>query len=369
MKATNAIIQPASGGKEKFSTFLAGDTAQGLIRKATSTPERAARLTATLLSVYGGSEQLKNCEPMSILSAALSAESLNLDISLGQFSIVPFGSKATGSPSAKGYKQLAIRSCAYTDIAVFDVREGEFKGYDDKTWRPLVKRITDNEERATRPIVGYYGFYELNEQYNNFFRCIYWTHDEILRHADRYSNAFKLDKYKKLVNGELSADEANKLSNGSPWYGAPDSRGHMAMCEKTIYRQLLNDGFAPLSSEMRQALSMDDAGDKDNDFIPASFTTGGNTASAQEETKAEEIIEFDPDTGEVLEKGNAPSKAENRPVDAKQTKGATVPAEKKKMQQKPDSEPTEAKYTKNGFDEEIPPYTDADDPFARFVQE
>ena len=362
MKATNQITS-IGGKKEKFSAFLAGGDAQMLIRKATSTPEKAARLTATLLSVYGGSEALKNCDSMSILSAALSAESLNLDISLGQFSIVPFGGTAKGSPSAKGYKQLAIRSCAYDDIAVYDVREGEFKGYDDRTWRPIVKRIADNDVRSTLPIVGYYGFYELNEQYNHFFRCIYWTHDEILRHADRYAKSFDLAQYKKLLAGELDEKEAKKLENGTPWYGAPDSRGHMAMCEKTIYRQLLNDGFAPLSSEMRSAMSMDEAAEQGNDFVPAS-SAPSRKAERQPE---EEFIEIDPDTGEVLENDNTPSKAAKRPVDEKKAGGATAPADNKKVEQRAASELTETMYAKNGYEEETPVYTDEDDPFARFA--
>ena len=153
----------------------------------------------------------------------------------------------------------------------------------------LAKYDTD-EERSEHKIIGYYGYYKLN---NSSFRFEYWPMDKLLRHADRYSPAFKLEKYNALINGELDAKEQTKLLNGTPWYDL--NGGQDKMCKKTVLRSLLNSGYAPLSNEVRSYFNEDSddtvvATGDGAETEPVIPTTGhvveDDTPAAEQETAA-----------------------------------------------------------------------------------
>ena len=251
MKATNSIVQ-AQPKKMTFSAVINSASMQGMIMKTLNDPKRAASFAATLISVVNSSPQLAGCKPESIISAALSGEAMDLSLRLGQYSIVPYGDTANYQISYKGLSQLAIRSGLYKRLKVQDIREGEYLGEDPDTWEPIIQRITNGREKL--PLAGIRAFYELN---NGFRNVLYWTHEQILDHANRYAQAFSLEKYQKMLNGELSPDEVAKMQRGTPWYGDPLSEQHLKMCRKTVLMQLLNDGIAPLSIEMRMAIDKD----------------------------------------------------------------------------------------------------------------
>lgn len=255
MRAENAVVQTTAKSKG-FSTLINSPNYRQMIDKSIGDPRRAAAFVSTMISVVNMTPKLQECNVGTLISAALRGEvGMNLSLALGDYSIVPYGQSAQFIISANGLKQLAIRSGNYSDIGFFDVREGEYKGRDKRTRKPIFEWIEDEDERETKPIVGYYGFYILNSQYNNFFQCIYWSHERILQHADRYSKAFSLKKYRDLLDGKVSSNEAYKLQNGSPWYGDPNSLGHQKMCIKTIAKQLLGDGLAP--KEIQEVISQD----------------------------------------------------------------------------------------------------------------
>ena len=65
--------------------------------------------------------------------------------------------------------------------------------------------------------------------------------------------------------GEITGWDADKLRNGSSWYGEPDDMAHMKMCKKTVLKQLLNDGFAP--KEIDLVLRQDDAEEQSGEPI------------------------------------------------------------------------------------------------------
>ena len=73
--------------------------------------------------------------------------------------------------------------------------------------------------------------------------------DKLLKHADRYSPAFSLENFQKLQAGEATPEETKKFLSGTPWYD--EGEGQAKMCKKTVLRQLLNSGYAPLSNEVR----------------------------------------------------------------------------------------------------------------------
>lgn len=271
MKVSNSLTQRKEN--RSFPAFINDEKVKrGIIERLGGDVQTASRLISTITSVVQGNEKLQDCDYGSIVTAALTGEvGMNLSLALGQYGIIPYGKTAKYQLQVNGLKQLCIRSKAYSNIDCFDVRQGEFVGRDPRTRAPIFQWIEDEDRRLELPIVGYYAFYVLNEANNNFFRCLYWSHEKILRHADRYSPGFELEKYRALLAGELPAEEVirlqgNKQRKGSsPWYANPDEDAHMKMCQKTVLKQLLNDGLAPKS--IQEAIIEDNETESET-FIP-----------------------------------------------------------------------------------------------------
>lgn len=264
MKATNSFAPQAQrDNKPTFSMAIAAPSMQKMIQSALRSDKAAARLTSTLISAVNASEQLKNCEPSTIVAAALRGEGMGLIFGHGYY-VVPYGTTATYILGYKGYIQLAMSTGFYADIDCTDIREGEIEGRSRRTGKPIVNlaKYESDEERQSKPIIGYYGYYELKD---GTFRFEYWPMDRLLRHADRYSKAFSYEKFKTMQSGEMNPKDVEKLLNGSPWYDP--NGGQDRMCRKTILRQLLNSGYAPLSPEVKVQL-MEEASAEDEGMIP-----------------------------------------------------------------------------------------------------
>lgn len=313
MKATNQIVpnKTNNGEKKGFSALINSDASRKMIDKSIGDPQRAASFVSTLISVVNANEKLRECDAGSIISAALRGEvGMGLSVALGEYSIIPYGKTASFQIQVNGLKRLAIRSKKYSDIGIFDVREGEYKGRDPMTRTPRFEWIEDEDERENLPIIGYYGFYKLSKDMNDFFQCVYWPYEKILKHADRYSQAFNLNTYNKLRNGELEPKEVASLQKGSPWYGYPDSDGHMKMCKKTIAKQLLGDGLAP--KEIIEVIMADNSTEKTGEpvFYGDEF----------------DMSMVNTDTGEVIE---APVVEAEEPAPTNSTPPATAKSVKK----------------------------------------
>lgn len=302
MKATNTLA-PSRSEKKTFSAVISGDGAQKLIRASLRDDGAVKRFTGTLISVVNASEQLKQCDPGSIISAALRGEGAGLIYGHGYY-VVPYGSSATYITSYKGYIQLALATGLYADIDCVDVREGERKGRDKRTGKPVIDMsVYDTDaEREQHPIVGYKAYFELKDGY---FREEYWTLDELLRHADRYSKAFSRDLYLKWKRGEqLTKDEQYKVQNGSPWYTSSDQ-----MMRKTVLKSLLNSGYAPLSNEVKSMLNNEtesgegDVIDLGNDIMP-DYTVVESTGEVIE--TVEQTQEAPQDAPQQPESGSEP---------------------------------------------------------------
>lgn len=265
MKVQNqtGFTQMAQQKKQTFSMAITSKTYQDMIQKTLNDSDKAARLTASLIALVSRNEKLKECDVGSVIGSALAGVSLNLSLELGEYSVVPYGNVAQFQIQYKGLGQLAIRTGYYSKIKLFEVLEGEFKGY-NSDGDPIISKISDPDEREKRHIVGYYAYFRL---LNGFEDNLYMTYKEILNHADRYSPAFSLEKYNAFISGEMDAKERSKLLNGSPWYGDEKSAGHMKMCKKTVFKQLFGGPLAPKSTEFSRALDMDEA------VIPADMPT------------------------------------------------------------------------------------------------
>lgn len=247
MKATNQIANTNSE-KKTFSAVISGEGAQKLIRASLRDDGAVKRFTGTLISVVNASEQLKACDAGSIISAALRGEGAGLIYGQGYY-VVPYGKTAGYITSYKGWIQLAIATGMYADIDVLDVREGERKGRDARTGKPIVDMSVydTDEEREQHPIIGVKAYFLLKDGY---YREEYWTMGQILSHAARYSPAFSKELYEKWQNGEtLTKEETYTVTNGSPWYSST-----LRMAKKTVLKSLLTSGFAPLSNEVKSML-------------------------------------------------------------------------------------------------------------------
>lgn len=293
---TSQVAQVQYGGSP-FAVAMGTPEIRSIVDNAIRDPKRSASFVSTLISAVNGSEQLRQCNPTSIVSAALRGEAMSLSLALGQYSIVPYRDTANFQISYKGLAQLATRSGQYENFGVFDVRDGELIGRDMMTRDPIIE-WKDDEERESLKIIGYYGFYKLQ---NGFFKSIYWSHEKILKHADRYSSAFNLDEYRKIMSGE------KKPTKGvSPWYDLPDSEAHMKMCKKTVLIQLLSDGTAPLSIEMANIFEAEKVMDK------------GIAISADDPVIAQansvQAVVVDADTGEIIEEKKARKKSSKVPT-------------------------------------------------------
>ena len=92
-----------------------------------------------------------------------SKQSLNLPLnqSLGYAYVVPYRDKAQFQIGYKGFVQLAIRSGQYLDIDVFTIKDGEYKGRDKITGKPIFEFIENDEVAEAKDVVGYMATFTL----------------------------------------------------------------------------------------------------------------------------------------------------------------------------------------------------------------
>jgi len=240
--------------KPKFSVAIQSDTYKKLINNTLGDPDRAKRFIASITSAVATNPNLQECDSGSILSGALLGEALNLSPSptLGHYYLVPYKNTKKGTTDAQfqlgwhGYYQLAIRSGQYKDLDVIEIREGEYLGRDKATGKQNFEFIENEEERLSKPIIGYLGYFEL---LNGYKKQIYMSKVEMEQHANTYSKAFNLADYQKLKAGQIPEKDMWKYS--SYWYKDFDG-----MAFKTILRRLISK-YGVMSIEMQDAYTKD----------------------------------------------------------------------------------------------------------------
>ncbi|KHD86349.1 phage RecT family recombinase [Heyndrickxia ginsengihumi] len=197
--------------------------------------KKAPQFMSSLLNLYSGDPNIREAEPMSIISSAMVAASLDLPIdkNLGYAWIVPFYDSKKGHKAAqfqlgyKGYIQLALRTGQYKGINVIPVREGELV-----KWNRLTEELElDLEGAKSEKVVGYCGYFKL---INGFEKTVYWTKDEIEAHRIKHNKM----KDKKALNNVWKSD-------------------YDAMAMKTVLRNMLGK-WGILSVEMQKAVLEDE---------------------------------------------------------------------------------------------------------------
>ena len=250
--------------KPKFSVAITTQGYQKLINNTLGDPLRVQRFVASITSAVAVNPALQECEAPSILAGALLGESMNLQPSpqLGQYYLVPFKMKEKRDRNGniiqpacikaqfvlgyKGYIQLALRTGQYRKLNVIEIKEGELLGFDFLNEEIQCQPITDFAERENAPTIGYYAMFEYM---NGFRKTMYWTKEQMMRHADRYSPAFSAEAYRRLQDGQIPEKEMWKYS--SFWYKNFDD-----MAKKTLLRQIISK-WGIMSTELVMAQEND----------------------------------------------------------------------------------------------------------------
>lgn len=173
--------------------------------------------------------KLSECNPKSILSSAVAAASLNLQVtpSLGFAAIVPYKSRdgmvAQFQVMAKGFLQLALRTGQFRTINVTEICDGEMKSLNR-----LTGEFDFSGEKKSDKVIGYAAYFEL---INGFSKSLYMTTEQIEQHGKKFSKTYDF--------------------SGSSWKTNFD-----AMARKTVLKLLLSR-YAPLSVEMQSAITHD----------------------------------------------------------------------------------------------------------------
>lgn len=275
-------LTPGQRSNPKFSAAITTAAYQKLINNTLGDPERAKRFVSSITSAVAVNPALQECEAGTILAGALLGESLNLSPSpqLGQYYLVPFVQKVKDENGKtkwildekgnhitdergnwlsetitkavfvlgyKGYLQLAMRSGQLKKINAVEIKEGELKHFDPLNEEITAILIDDWEKRESAPTSGYYAFFELT---NGFRKAIYWSKEQMMSHADKYSSAFSKAAMIAIENGKVPQNEMWKYS--SFWYKNFDE-----MAKKTMLRQLISKGGCPMSTEMMSGYESD----------------------------------------------------------------------------------------------------------------
>lgn len=197
--------------------------------------KRAPQFVTSLVSAANANTMLANCAPETVLTAALTAASMDLPINqnLGFAYLIPYKNK-TGEVCQfqmgyKGFIQLAQRSGYYKTINATDVREGEIVKNDRLSGEIEFSWIENEAERAKAKVVGYVAYFKL---LSGFEKTFYMSAEELKSHATKYSKNFA--KY----NSGLWADNFD------------------AMAKKTVLKLLISK-FGPLNTQLEDAIQKD----------------------------------------------------------------------------------------------------------------
>lgn len=243
---SNEVTTPP---KTTIARFLSDDKNQAYLN--TVIGNRKEKFVTNLVSIVNQNKTLQECTNNSLLSGAIVATTLNLSLnkSFGYAYLVPYDNKKANPPCKeaqfqigyKGYIQLAMRTGEYKRLNALPIYENQFI-----SWNAMEEELKLNNVTGDGNIIGYVAYFRL---INGFEKTMFWAYDQMLKHADTYSQAFSAKSYELLLNNKIPSGEMWKYS--SFWYKSFDD-----MALKTMLRQLLGK-YGILSEEMQKAYEFD----------------------------------------------------------------------------------------------------------------
>lgn len=233
--------------------------------------KKAAGFASSIISL-AQSDNLKDCNPESILKSAMIAATMDLPINpnFGMAYVVPYNDKKKGKIAQfqmgyKGFIQLALRSGQFKYFNADIVYEGELKSRNKLTGSIEFEEDT-NLIDYSKP-VGYFAYFQL---LNGFEKTVYMTVEEAESHGKRYSQSYKSTN--------------DWVRNSSLW-----STDFDGMAIKTVVKNLLSK-YAPLSIEMQTALENDNTYDDGNGNRSEALTS---QQEQREMTASKEFVDAD----------------------------------------------------------------------------
>ena len=128
--------------------------------------DKSGAFLNSIVNLVNQSKQLQNCNPISIMTAAKRAATLDLPIdpTLGFAAIVPYKDNAQFQLQYKGIIQLCIRSGQYRNVDATEIYMDELESYNRITneikFTPVEKHKM-REAGDVGNVVGFYGWFEL----------------------------------------------------------------------------------------------------------------------------------------------------------------------------------------------------------------
>jgi recombination protein RecT len=198
--------------------------------------ERMMRIVMTAIL---NNPKLAQCEPNSFFGAVLQALQLGLEINtpLGQAYLIPRWDKNAWGKDKGGYKcnfqmgyqglmELCYRYGKYRRIQAEIVYDGDFFEYEYGTNQHLQHIPRGKSEKP----IFVWALYEMDNGGGNF---VVWTWDQVIKHAETFSEAYDDEKKKWSFSAWSSNDESQK-----------------SMAKKTMVHAVL--AYAPRSAELKQ---------------------------------------------------------------------------------------------------------------------
>lgn len=273
----------ANTGLQTFNRAITNPSTQKYLQEVLG--ERKGSFVNNLTALVANNTNLQECEPYTVMFAAMKATALNLplDNSLGMAYVLPYKDNKRGVTVAqfqlgyKAYKQLALRTGLFKIINATDVREGEISSRNRLTGEINFNFNENEKERLELPIVGFVSYFRLN---NGFESTFYMSKEEVEKHALRYSQTYKSpNKY---------------VKENSKWTTDFD-----AMALKTVTKLNLSKN-APLSVELSDAIKADQSvmikSENDYEYIDNEANNDVDIEKAQ--SLAEKFADF-----ETIEEG------------------------------------------------------------------
>ncbi len=258
---------------ERLKTMLRAESVQDQFENALQ--ENRGPFVASLIDIYGNDRNLQKCDPKLVIMEALKAATLKLPINrqLGFAWIVPYNGVPQFQVGYRGYIQLAMRTGWYRYINADKVYDGELRRVDK-----LTGEIDLSGERKSDTVVGYFAHIET---VNGFKKTMFWTTEQVIEHAKRYSKSYH--------------------HKDGAWQTNFD-----AMALKTMIRVLLSH-YGLLSIEMIQAI------DADRDEEEEIAREVAENANAEVIDINGEVLEGEAETGEEAPDGPPPSASGDQP--------------------------------------------------------
>ena len=236
----NEVKKPATG-LQAFNQTITNPSTQKYLADVLG--ERKGSFVNNLTALVANNAQLQECQPLTVMFAALKATALNLPLenSLGMAYCIPYKNNKDNTTVAqfqlgyKGFKQLALRSGQFAIIPnATDIKEGELKSRNRLTGECVFEFIEDDTKRAKAKTIGYASYFKLlNGAESTFFMSI----EEMEAHALRYSQTYR--------------SKTDYIKKSSKWTTDFDD-----MAKKTVIKLNLSRN-APLSVEMQDAIKAD----------------------------------------------------------------------------------------------------------------